>query len=134
MALRGKQFLSNLKETYSRNVIYHGFVDEGDLYSIFGAVGHVFLPFKQYKYTNPASGSLINALKRGRIVWTTPVNSTEELIKHGQNGFFLSGNIDFDKQSFMDASNNPCLLNDVRNNAIKTIVKISKYDYKKYFI
>ena len=23
---------------------------------------------------------------------------------------------------------------DIRNNAIKTIVKISKYDYKKYFI
>lgn len=98
---KAQAYLDRLKARYSDGVSYLGFVQEADLDAIFSSVGHVFLPFLQYKHCCPCSGSILNALRRGRIVWTNPVNAIPEIIQDHVNGRFFSGDIRKDAEEFM---------------------------------
>jgi glycosyltransferase involved in cell wall biosynthesis len=94
-------FVDMLKVKYSEGVRYLGFVEESDLDELFSRVSHVFLPFLPYKYWCPCSGSILGALRRGRIVWTNPVNAIPEVIRDRINGRFFSGDIQKDAEEFL---------------------------------
>ncbi len=97
---RALKYFEKLKKEYQSGVIYHGYVAESDLNEIYDQVAHVFLPFENYGYICPVSGSVLNSLRRGKIVWTNPVNAVEELIYDGVNGLFFSSNINEDALRF----------------------------------
>uniref|UniRef100_C6E0L1 Glycosyl transferase group 1 n=1 Tax=Geobacter sp. (strain M21) TaxID=443144 RepID=C6E0L1_GEOSM len=98
---KAQYYLNKLKNTYSDDVYYLGFVDEANLDSIFSRVAHVFLPMKEYKYFCPCSASIIASLRRGRIVWTNPVNAVDEMIQNGSNGRYFTGVISDDADIFI---------------------------------
>lgn len=126
-------FLQSLKQRFHRHVTYHGFVAEDVLDELFSDARHIFLPFKPYSYFYPASGSVINGLKRGRIVWSTPVNSVSELIKDGVNGLFLTGNIETDCAKFLDISSDTTICERISNEALDTARLMSVYPYTQHF-
>jgi glycosyltransferase involved in cell wall biosynthesis len=128
-----KAFLAGLKGRYVRQVIYHGYVDESKLDALFAQVRHVFLPFEPYRYFNPASGSVINALKRGRVVWSTPVNSVPELIQHRVNGLHLSKDLDQDSHLFLQLSEDTATLDRLAGAALETARAMSTYPYAHHF-
>lgn len=126
-------FLDSLKQRFHVQVTYHGYVPEDGLDELFGRALHVFLPFQAYKHFYPASGSVINGLKRGRIVWSTPVNSVPELIIHGENGFLLTGELVADADMFLRLSNDPIKLDKIAHAAIETARGMSTYHYAQHF-
>jgi len=97
-------FVDTLKVKYCEGVSYLGYVQELDLDELFSRVSHVFLPFLPYKYWCPCSGSILGALRRGRIVWTNPVNAVPEVIQECVNGRFFSGDIHKDAEEFLSMS------------------------------
>lgn len=99
--------LDDLMIRYSEGVTYLGFVPEAELDGYFSRVSHVFLPFTPYKYWCPCSGSILNAMRRGRIVWTNPVNAIPEIIRDGENGRFFSGDIGRDAEEFLTMTGQP---------------------------
>ncbi|WP_145995336.1 glycosyltransferase [Macromonas bipunctata] len=103
----GKAYLSYLKRKYINNVQYLGYVNEEQLHEVFGCATHVFLPFKNYKYILPFSGSLLYGMKKGKLLWTTKVNCVDEIIENDVNGQYLSGNIIEDAEKFYNLSRNP---------------------------
>lgn len=127
-------FLESLKQRYKRQVTYHGYVPEEKLDELFGCVRHVFLPFRPYKYLHPASGNVINGLKRGRVVWSTAVNSVPELIQHGENGLLLTGELEADAKLFIDLTNDPRELDRIGLSALATARNMSSYPYAKHFL
>lgn len=128
-----KEFLTALKARYTQQVTFHGYVDESKLDSIFVQARHVFLPFEAYRYFIPASGSVINALKRGRVVWSTSVNSVPELIQHRVNGMLLSRNLDEDCRLFLEVSEDTPELDRLARAAIDTAREMSTYPYERHF-
>jgi glycosyltransferase involved in cell wall biosynthesis len=109
----GRAYLRELKEKYKKNVRYHGYVPEEGLDDLFSGVAHVFLPFNEYKYICPTSGSVINSMRRGRIVWTNPVNGVPELIQDGKNGIFFRKTHDENLRIFGQFMENPHLVGEV---------------------
>jgi glycosyltransferase involved in cell wall biosynthesis len=101
---KATKYFEFLKNKYDSNVIYHGFVNESDLDGIFNQVAHVFLPFQEYGYICPVSGSVLYALRRGRVVWTNSVNAIGELVISEQNGMFFSSNLEVDSKKFLSIS------------------------------
>ncbi|MFA7403367.1 MAG: glycosyltransferase [Pelobacteraceae bacterium] len=93
--------LDRLIDTYSDGVTYLGFVRDSELDGYFSRVSHVFLPFLPYKYWCPCSGSILNALRRGRIVWTNPVNAIPEIVRDGVNGQYFTGDVGMDAAKFL---------------------------------
>lgn len=128
-----KAFLEGLKARYVRQVVYHGYVDESRLDELFAEVRHVFLPFEPYPYFNPASGSVINALKRGRVVWSTPVNSVPELIQHGVNGLYLAKDLRRDAALFVQLCDDTGTLDRIADAALGTARAMSVYPYERHF-
>lgn len=104
---KAQSSFDKLKARYSDGVTYLGFVQEADLDEYFSRVGHVFLPFLPYKYWCACSGTILSALRRGRIVWTNPVNAICETIQDGVNGRFFSGDICKDAEEFMSMATRP---------------------------
>jgi glycosyltransferase involved in cell wall biosynthesis len=103
-AAKAAKYFESLKSQFHSGVIYHGFVPESELDGIFNQVAHVFLPFQEYGYLCPASGSVLNALRRGKIVWTNPVNAIGEVINDEMNGLFFASDIDVDAKRFISLS------------------------------
>lgn len=94
-------YFDKLKVIYSDGVSYLGFIQESELDELFSRVSHVFLPFLPYKYWCPCSGTVLGALRRGRIVWTNPVNAIPEIIQDGVNGRYFSGDVRKDAEEYM---------------------------------
>ncbi len=97
-----RDHLASLKRRFKTGVIYHGFVPENQLDKIFDQVTHVFLPFQEYRYLCPVSGSVLNALRRGKVVWTNPVNAIPEIVQDGVNGVWLTSELPRDLNRFFD--------------------------------
>lgn len=116
-----KAYLECLKKRYKENVNYHGYVPEERLDALFASVAHVFLPFYEYKYVCPTSGSVISALRRGKIVWTNPVNSVPELIEDGRNGVFFRNDPARDVGVFKGFIENPHLAADISRRALMSV-------------
>lgn len=112
--------LEKLMHTYRDGVEYVGYVEDMELDGYFSKASHVFLPFLPYKYWCPCSGSVLNALRRGRIVWTNPVNAVPEIVQDEVNGLFLSGNLGQDASRFRAVSSDPALLLRISNGALNT--------------
>jgi len=121
---KAHSYVELLKVNYSEGVRYLGFVQESDLDELFLRVSHVFLPFLPYKYWCPCSGSVLSALRRGRIVWTNPVNAIPEIIQDGVNGRFFSGDLRKDAEAFMSIASQSAVLLRLSNAAIETCHKM----------
>lgn len=90
-------YLDILKEKFFKNVEYLGYVDDFDLGVLMKQDNVVFLPTKDYKFICPTSGSVLNSMKMLNVVFTTNVNSNGYIIKDEVNGFFLTGNLENDR-------------------------------------
>jgi len=86
-------FLKELLEKYPKNTKHLGYLDANEMKNAFDKASCVLLPFKEYKYYYPTSGSVINSLKLGKIVFTTQVNAINELIEDGKTGFILKNDL-----------------------------------------
>lgn len=93
---KNSKYLEKLKIQYSRNVNYLGFISNEKIKDVFSYASNVMLPFNDYKFYFPTNGTILTAMKYGKVVFTTPVNSIGELIQDNVNGFFLTRDIQSD--------------------------------------
>jgi len=107
-------FYNELKERYTRNVHFLGYVPEEALDAIFDKAMFSLMPFKDYKFFFPISGSLLFNLKKGKIIFTNKINSVAEIINDGKNGFYLSGNIKQDIKMLVGVLDNKEALADTK--------------------
>jgi glycosyltransferase involved in cell wall biosynthesis len=114
-------YLEDLKARFHQGVTYHGYVPESNLDNIFAKVGHVVLPFKPYKYTCSVSGSILGALRRRKIVWTTPVNAIPDLIQDGKNGLYLTMQLQADVGRFLSLLGDRSMSAHLRDGIVKTL-------------
>jgi glycosyltransferase involved in cell wall biosynthesis len=91
-----RKYYEALKEKYVQNVHYLGYVDEDVLTEVFNKCSFALLPFKEYGFFHPFSGSILHSIKKGKLVFTNKVNAVPELIKDGETGFYLSGQLNRD--------------------------------------
>jgi len=130
---RGTKFLDGLKQRYQDGVLYHGYLQEGELDNVFKKSAHVFLPFKPYPYYCPTSASVLDSLRRGRIVWTTDVNSVGETISPNVNGMFFSGDTQRDLDKFLSLQMDSKARRAISEAALETASGIALHDYRQYF-
>jgi glycosyltransferase involved in cell wall biosynthesis len=88
-----KKFYEVLQEKYSHNVHYLGYVPEEKLQDTFDRANFALLFFKKYRFFWPASGSILYSLKKGKVLFTNPVNTVQEIVENGKNGFYISGGL-----------------------------------------
>lgn len=133
MGTADQAYFRGLQERYQVGVMYHGYVDEHRLDDLFAQARHVFLPFNQYKYFQPASGSVINALKRGRVVWASAVNTVPELIEHRRNGMLLTRDIESDARAFLELADDNQALRGMGDAALSTARQMAQYPFHQHF-
>lgn len=120
-----RAYLDRLKARYKYKVHYHGYVPEERLDELFANIAHVFLPSNEYKYVCPASGAIIGALRRGKIVWANPVNSVPELVHDGVNGVFFRNDLEDNVRIFKNFSESPELVEKISRQALVSLQIIS---------
>jgi len=103
----GQRYLDEQMQRYQKNVRYLGFVGEADVAKSFAAATFAVLPFTPYRSIIPASASVINAMKMGRVVVSTNVNAVDEYVRDRQTGLLLSGNLAADVAKLREALINP---------------------------
>jgi glycosyltransferase involved in cell wall biosynthesis len=130
---REQRDLDELLRRFDRGVEFHGFLPEEKLDAVFARCEHVFLPFARYKYFCPVSGSTLNGLKRGRIVWTSDVNAVGELIDTGVNGLLFSGSVEQDLTTYRELRANPDRRAAISSGALETVRAMSGFDYSRHF-
>ncbi|MFA5856462.1 MAG: glycosyltransferase [Candidatus Pacearchaeota archaeon] len=98
-------------------------------------IGKIILPEKEYlklldkheiyictSYQEGGPLPAFDAMKRGCVILTTPVGQIQEIIENGKNGFICKNKKEFIKKIII-LKNNPKLLNKLRKNSLKTILK-----------
>jgi glycosyltransferase involved in cell wall biosynthesis len=88
---RQKPFYEWLRKTYTSNVHFLGYVEEGEMKEIFDKTQYALIPFRKYNYFFPASGSILTSMSMGKIVLSNRVNAISEIIKDKENGILLTG-------------------------------------------
>jgi glycosyltransferase involved in cell wall biosynthesis len=131
---RDRRALDALRQSRPEGVQFHGFVPEGELDAVFARCAHVVLPSTQYRYFCPVSGSLLQGLRRGRIVWTFDVNTIRETIDPGVNGMFLSGALERDAAAFLELQADSGRMASIAAAAIRTAHASAAYDYARHFV
>jgi len=129
----GERYLAGLQAQYQDDVTFHGYVADADLDALFGRAAHVVLPYSAYKHIMPASGSVIHALRRARIVWTTDVNVMAELIQDGENGFMLSMDIKNDARRMAAVMDSPLQQQAISARAREATLAMANYPYRQHF-
>lgn len=119
----GQDFFDKIKSRYNKNVHYLGFVKENDLDSVFAKASSVILPFSEYGVISPTSASTLNALARGKLLFVTPVNSLPELITNGENGYFLTRDLQKDVDMIVKVMNDPDLMRKVQKRSLEMILE-----------
>ena len=114
----GASYLADLKCRYTTNVEYVGFVEEAELKAIFLQSSVVLLPFREYRSVIPASASVLGAMARGRVVFTTDVNAVAQFVRHGRTGCLLSGSRDKDVLALVDMLSQPVEANRIARGAV----------------
>lgn len=114
---KSEKYLNTLKKNYTKNTTFLNYLEKNELEKIFEKAKNVILPFKEYKLITPTSGSIINSLCLGKIVFSTNVNAVSELIIDGYNGFILTGNIEEDCKKIQKVIENDYLQKDVLKNS-----------------
>lgn len=120
----GKQqsFYNELKETYKEQTCFTGYIDDQKLNELFTNSTFSLLPFNNYKFYTPFSGSILYALTMGTIVFTNKKNAIEEIVEEGKTGFFLSGNLSEDVVLVRQTIQDEILKNNIRSNAYETLI------------
>jgi glycosyltransferase involved in cell wall biosynthesis len=108
-------------------------VPDDRLDALFEGAAHVILPYEQYRYVLPMSGSAIHALRRGRIVWASPANAIPEIIRDGENGFFLTKDLEQDVRRLADVLDNQAVVRRVSAAARRSALEMAHYDYRSRF-
>ncbi len=94
-------YFNKLKTKYHKNIEYLGYLSENELDRVFDNATFAPLFFNSYKFYYPFSGSILFALKKGKIVLSNSTNTTLELIENGKNGFIFTGNLAVDTQNLL---------------------------------
>lgn len=116
------KYYNFLKLKYQKNVHFLGYVPEKQLTEVFDKASFAIILFKDYRFFWPFSGSILHSLKNGKIVLTNNVNSVSEIIKDGENGFFLSGDFQKDISIISGLFGNKPLLEDVQKEVFKYLI------------
>ncbi len=115
---KSKKYLEYIKNRYSNNVEYLGFIPEDSLHQYFDRASIAILPFENYHSIIPVSYSTIYAMAKGKVVFTNPVNALRELIVDDHNGVFLTGNVKVDSQRMTSLLKDSAKLLAISANAI----------------
>lgn len=129
----GQRYLGQLKEKYRDGVTFHGYVPDAQLDELFAHAAHVILPYLPYKYIMPASGSVLHALRRARIVWTTNVNAMSEIIQDDKNGFMLSMDLQRDVDRLLSVIEDSILSRRISEGARQSALVMANYPYRAHF-
>ncbi len=111
-----KRYHDILKKTYTENVYYLDYVSEEKLAETFARSSFSLLPFKDYQFYSPFSGSLLSAMKYGTIPFTSKANAVPEIIGEKQNGFYLTGKIEEDIFRISEVINNETMAKKISQN------------------
>jgi len=95
---RQQKYYEKLKTIYNKNVEYLGYVAENDLDDVFQKASIAILPFSEYSFYQPVSGSILYCMQQAKLVLTNKVNRIPEILEDGKNGIFLKGEIEKDLQ------------------------------------
>lgn len=117
-----------LRLKYKKNVHFLGYVPEQQLNEVFDKASFAIIMFKDYRFFYPFSGSILQSLKKGKIVLTNKVNSVPEVINDGKNGFFLSGDFQKDITIISNLFSNKPLLEEVQNEVVKYLINHHSVD------
>jgi glycosyltransferase involved in cell wall biosynthesis len=110
-------YYDTLREKYTKNVHYLGYVPDEALQDIFDQATFALQLFRNYRFFWPFSGSILYSLKKGKILLTNNVNTVPEIIENGKNGFFLSGKIREDLKMVNNIINDKALLDTMQQEA-----------------
>jgi glycosyltransferase involved in cell wall biosynthesis len=100
-------YLAGLQSRFFHNVEYKGFVPEAELESTFDNGSLVILPLAEYRSVIPASGSILGAMKLGKLVVATDVNAVSETITDGRTGYFLKRKLKEDVNMLAEILDSP---------------------------
>lgn len=120
---RSEFYFQALKNQYSDNVEYMGYVEDNELDILMKEDNIVLLPTKNYRVINPTSGSILNSLKYLNIVFTTKANSNRFIINDKFNGFFLEEDIDKDSRNIILVIKDKKLRNRMRTNIFYHLIE-----------
>jgi glycosyltransferase involved in cell wall biosynthesis len=120
---RQKAYYEQLKSKFTQNVHYLGYVEEDELNHIFDQATIALLPFKDYQFFYPASGSVLRSISKGKLVVTNKVNTVPEIIKDGETGVYLSGNVYKDAETLTYITERKYLISSIIEEAQNFILK-----------
>jgi len=115
----GAAYLADLRCRYTTNVEYCGFVEEAELQAAFSRSTVVLLPFRAYHSVIPASASVLGAMARGKVVFTTNANAVTQFISAGRTGCLLSGSRDHDVRALVDMLSQPAEAHRIARGAVE---------------
>lgn len=130
---QAERYLADLQASCGNDVVFHGYVPDEELDSVFAKCAHVILPYTEYQYIMPASGSIVHALRRARIVWATEVNAVTEVVHNGENGFILSMSPASDACRLAEVMGSPARARQISEFARKSAIAMSDYPYRSHF-
>ena len=121
----GKQqlYYNSLREKYTTNVHFLGYIPEDQLNSVFNNATFALLFFKNYKFYCPASGSLLNSLARNKVILTNKANAITEIIEDRKNGLFLSGDIAKDTRILLQILSDRQLITSLKREAHNYLIQ-----------
>ncbi len=115
-------FYETLQKKFTVQTFFKGYVQDEELNTLFDDCTFAFLLFNPYRFYVPFSGSILYAMRKGKIVFTNNTNATNELVEDGKTGFHLSGNLEEDcavvKRVLRDAD----LKQTVKNNTYNSLL------------
>lgn len=114
---KNQWYVDQLKEQFKDYVCWHGYVPDKELAGLLSSSGYAILPFKDYSFYYPFSGSVLQAMKLGKVVFSHEVNAISELVKHGVTGFILDGNLSRDMRLLAHVMSDQALVKRIINSA-----------------
>lgn len=128
-----KNYLSRLRSSCGNDVLFHGYVPDEELDNIFAKCANVILPYMEYQYIMPASGSIVQALRRARLVWVREANAVNEMIHDGDNGFILSMDAAVDANRLTELMASPNSVRKISEAARQSAIAMSNYPFRTHF-
>ena len=128
-----RKYLSRLQRSCGDDVLFHGYVPDEELDTIFAKCANVILPYMEYQYIMPASGSIVQALRRARVVWSREANAVSEMINDGDNGFILSMDADVDAHRLTELMADPNRVRKISNSARRSAITMANYPFRDHF-
>lgn len=114
---KNQTYFESLMAQYKEHVFLHGYVPDDELNNVLASSGYAILPFKDYAFYFPFSGSVLQAMKMGKVVFSHDVNAIGELINHGETGYILNGNVSRDMRMLAQVMSDPSLVQRVTESA-----------------